>query len=80
MKKYDALALISAEFDRATQLHDPHLSAHESYAVLLEQVETLWKEIKKKEMNRENWRLEKEAKQVGAMAMRFLTDVCPACS
>ena len=50
-------------------------SAHEGYAVILEELEELWDEIKKRpsELRRDLMRL--EAIQVAAMAMRFIIDV-----
>jgi len=52
-------------------------SAHEGYAVLLEEVHELWDEVRKggtKPRSRE--RMRAEAIQVAAMAIRFASDVC----
>ena len=49
-------------------------SAHEGYAVLKEEVDELWDEIKKKKRNASN--MKKEANQVAAMAIRFIYDCC----
>jgi|SRR6202035_1595363 len=62
---------VLAELDRATALFGPFHSAHEGYAVMLEEFEELWDEIKAN--NAINTR--KEAIQVAAMALRFLMDV-----
>lgn len=51
-------------------------SAHEAYAVLLEEVDELWDEIKRSPAKRDMEALQKEAVQVAAMAVRLLTDVC----
>lgn len=51
-------------------------SAHEGYAVLLEEVDELWDEVKKSPRKREPKAMREEAIQVAAMAMRFLVDVC----
>lgn len=47
-----------------------HSSPHESYAVLLEEVEELWHEVKAE--NRE--RAREEAMQVAACAIRMIVD------
>ena len=48
-------------------------SPHEMYAVLLEEVDELWDEVKGKRPDR-NQRMIAEAIQVGAMAIRFILD------
>lgn len=50
-------------------------SAHEGYAVILEELDELWEEIKVKRPD--PGRMRKEALQVAAMAERFILDVCP---
>lgn len=52
-------------------------SAHEGFAVLLEEVEELKAEVFKGGTKpRSVARMRREAIQVGAMALRFLNDVC----
>lgn len=51
-------------------------SAHEGYAILLEEVDELWDEIKKSPKKRDLAAMRKEAIQVAAMAIRLLEDVC----
>lgn len=51
-------------------------TAHEGFAVLLEEVDELWDEVKRKQGSRDKAKLRKEAIQVAAMAMRFIMDVC----
>lgn len=48
-------------------------SNHEGYAVLLEEVDELWDEIKKK--NPDKQKIREEAKQVGAMALRIMIEL-----
>lgn len=48
--------------------------SHEAYGVLLEEVDELWDEVKKKHFDRAAAR--KEAIQVAAMAIRFVMNVC----
>lgn len=73
----DCGALVIAEFKRSGSIHAPMNSAHEGYAVLLEEVDELWAEVKKGgDEPRSLELMRKEAIQVGAMALRFLHDVC----
>lgn len=71
-----ALNLISVEYKNAIQNHSPFNSAHEGYAVILEELDELKAEIWKKNKQRDMDKLRAEAVQVGAMALRFLTDIC----
>ena len=71
MDKQRALELISAEFDRATAKFGSFNSAHEGYAILLEEVDELWDYIKKNHIANSL----DEAVQVGAMALRYLIDI-----
>jgi hypothetical protein len=69
---------IMSEAMRAFNLHGPFNSAHEGYAVILEELEELWSEIKQlKNVNDQsrNSAMYKEAIQIGAMALRFVYDV-----
>ncbi len=51
-------------------------SGHEGKAVIEEELEELWIEIKKYP-NASKTLMAREAIQVGAMAARFIADVCP---
>lgn len=51
-------------------------SAHEGYAVILEEMDELWDEIKKSPSKRNPQALREEAIQACAMTLRFLVDVC----
>ena len=65
---------IVAEWARAKAMHPGVMhSAHEGYAILLEEVDEVWAEIKKKKLDRPA--LEKELVQVGAMVLRMLTEL-----
>ena len=68
------LDIVHAELLRATKLHGPFASAHEGYAVLKEEADELWDEIKKRD--RDSRKMLHEAVQVAAMAIRFANDVC----
>ena len=58
--------------------HSKWNSAHEGYAVILEELDELWDEVKKSRLSRSQERLHDEARQVAAMAIRFMLDVAPA--
>ncbi len=73
MKKAQAILLISIEYDKATQKFLPFNSPHEGYAVILEEVDELWEEIKSKESTSQS--MADEAIQIAAMALRFLIDL-----
>lgn len=61
------------ELQRARLKHAPMASAHEGWAVIYEEVDELWDEVRRRNPNR--LKLAEEASQVAAMAMRFLLDV-----
>ncbi len=63
---------VVAELERATALHGPMSSAHEGYAVLQEEVDELWEEVKANIRDDDTMRA--EAVQVAAMAIRFILD------
>ena len=68
---------ILKEYMRASEKFPPFHSAHEGYAVILEELNELWGEIQKKPSERSLRLLREECVQVGAMALRFLVDLCP---
>jgi hypothetical protein len=65
------LAEIRQEVLRAMQKHGPIRSGHEGYAVIQEEVEELWSDVKS---DRPDDAL-KEATQVAAMGVRFIVDL-----
>ncbi len=82
---------VARELARAREKFPPFHSAHEGYAVLLEEVEELKREVfwgptkmpavHPLELTREHQRIalmRAEAIQVAAMAVRFIEDVCDA--
>jgi hypothetical protein len=50
-------------------------SMHEGYAVILEELEELWQEIKVKQESRDYEKLRKEALQVSAMALKLVLTI-----
>ena len=69
----DALADIGEEYIRASNMYPPMGSAHEGMAVIYEELCELWEEVRLKNPNKGNMKV--EAVQLGAMCVRFLTDV-----
>lgn len=69
----DVSQAVRQELLSATGKFGPFASAHEGYAVLKEEVEELWDEIKG---GQDRDRMREEAVQVAAMAMRFVLDCC----
>ena len=67
---------IATELEVARSRFPDFNSAHEGYAVLLEEVEELWEEVKKSPFKRDVVKMRAEAIQVAAMAIRFIQDVC----
>ena len=72
----DILQKIGFEFNQASARHRKFNSAHEGYAVLAEEVDELWDEVKKKSSIRSKQRMREEAIQIAAMAARFVYDLC----
>lgn len=77
-----ALSKVEIEVDRATRAHAPMATRHDAYAVLLEEVDEFWTEVKKNpaKMNATEqtaWRtnMRDELVQIAAMAVRSLTDL-----
>ena len=64
------LRAIFDECERGTEKHGDFASLHEGYAVIKEEFDELWDEIKERDYSLE--RLEEEATQVAAMAFKFL--------
>jgi cation transport regulator ChaB len=68
------LSEIGDEVTRAVNLYPKFNSAHEGYAVLLEEVDELWDEVKKSPKRRDYDAMRTEAMQVAAMAVRLMMD------
>jgi hypothetical protein len=73
-----SLAVLRAEIESrdASTKHHCFASRHEGYAVLLEEVDELWDEVKKR--NPDPFAMRKEAAHVAAMAIRFMADCTPS--
>jgi hypothetical protein len=62
-----------AEARSACARYEPFHSAHEGYAVILEELDELWVEAKERLPNKD--RLAVEARHVAAMAIRFAAEL-----
>jgi hypothetical protein len=63
------------ELDTALRKYPRFNSAHEGYAVILEELDELKKEVWRRQTKRRPARMRKEALQVAAMAIRFMLEV-----
>lgn len=64
------------ELEWAKKSYPPMASPHEGYAILKEELDELWEEIKKKPRDRDVSKMRAEVIQVAAMALRFAEDLC----
>lgn len=72
-KTFNVVEDVRVEVNRALEKFPSFNSAHEGYAVILEELDELWEEIKAKKPSDEQMR--SEAIQVAAMAIRFVMDL-----
>ena len=73
-----ALDDIVTFYIKARQKHAPMRGPHEGYAILLEEVDELWAEVKRWQPDAPNRdAMRKEALHVAAMALAFLSEVTP---
>lgn len=67
---------VQKELEHAMSKYPPFNSAHEGYAIIKEELDELWEQVKLKQSTKGRSELmEKEAIQVAAMAVRFLLDM-----
>jgi hypothetical protein len=76
MRIDEALKQIETEYLRAGDLFPDLHSNHEAYAVIKEEVDELWDEIKKTKSTKGNKLIQKELIQIGAMVVRYLENLC----
>lgn len=71
--------LVEIELAQARKLHPPIHSLHEGYAVLLEEVDELWEQVRMKSLARDPDMIGRELIQIAAMAQRMAEDLgyCP---
>ncbi len=68
-----ALAAVRDEVLRAALKHPPMHSAHEGYAVIKEEVDELWDDVKADRGYQDCALI--EAKQIAAMGIRYMVDL-----
>jgi hypothetical protein len=66
-----ALNAAAEELQRARMKFPPFASAHEGWAILWEEVDEMWDEVRANNRTRARY----EAMQAAAMALRFLVDI-----
>lgn len=66
-----AIELVRAEIERATAKYGAFNSPHEGYAVMLEEVDEVWDDVRADRTQAACY----EAIQVAAMAIRFIADL-----
>ena len=69
----EILADVQLEFMSACEKFHAYNSGHEGYAVIKEELDELWDEIKGEHKGE---RMYSEAKQVASTAIRFMIDIC----
>jgi hypothetical protein len=67
---------VRAELILARSKYRPMASAHEGWAVLREEVDELWDEVRKKPGQRNTHAMYHELVQIAAMAQRMAEDIC----
>lgn len=65
------------EIESAVKAHGSFSGPHEGYAVMLEELDELWDEVRKKKHDLQL--MKNECIQIAAMALRFINDVCDVC-
>lgn len=69
------LNLVGDEVERARTLHAPLSSAHEAYAVILEELDEFWEEVRKKRSARCKSAMRTELIQTAAVCVRAASDL-----
>lgn len=71
----DCMDKIAHEYTRAASKFGRLNSLHEAYAVILEEVDELWSEVKVKQENRAWNKIEEELVDIAAMCVATLLDL-----
>ena len=73
------LRQVDEEVCEAIEAFPPMNTAHEGWAIIKEELDELWEDVRRKNDGSDQGRdvdMRKEAIQVAAMAVRFILDVC----
>ena len=71
----DELTMLKAKVDDPNHPFADLHSPHHGYALLLEEMDELWEEIRKKNQFRDLEAMREEAMQIAALAIRFMVDL-----
>ena len=71
----DAILAVRQELARARERHAPLNSAHEAYAVILEELDEFFAEVRKRAERRDPAAMRRELVQIAAMAIRAVEDL-----
>lgn len=63
------------EYDRASLLYDTLHSAHEAYAVILEELDEFWDQVRQQDARRSSALMRQELVQIAAMCLRAVLDL-----
>jgi vacuolar-type H+-ATPase catalytic subunit A/Vma1 len=66
---------VALELKTARRAHAPLNSAHEAYALILEELDEFWEEVRRKQPERSSQRMASELIQIAAMAQRAAEDL-----
>jgi hypothetical protein len=66
---------VRLELEMAVTTHDSMNSDHEAYAVILEELDEYWEEVRKKRCDRSDENIIKELGQTAAMCIRAIHDL-----
>lgn len=66
----DFQELVRKEVEKANRKHPPHGSVHQSYAIILEELDEFWDEVRKKASKRCRKNMLLELVQIAASAQR----------
>lgn len=72
------IILAMTEFKKNTDLRRPIASPHEGWAEIQEKMDLLWIEVKNRSAGKNKKALLNASKQLTAMSLRFMVDVCLA--
>lgn len=71
----DFKTLVDEELAKVRSRHKSQQSVHEGYAILLEEVDEFWDEVKKKQSNRDPEAMLSELVQIASSAQRTAEDI-----
>lgn len=74
-KLVEMMALVEGEVRAVAEKKKPFNSAHEGWAIMYEEVDELWEEVRKKNKLRDPALMRAECKQIAAAAIRFMLDL-----